>query len=124
VISTQQITDVTRVIAAGQGALVLDKTVKNLTTAGAVTTTNTASPGDTLSYNIDFRNSGTGPVTEVLIADSIPAFAVPKVAVQCPVSMPEGISNCEVTLLLPLDNSAGYTGPIQWQFTGRLSAGA
>jgi len=65
VTSTLQVTDVSRVIAAGEGVLVLDKTVQDLTTAGAVTSTNTASPGDILSYNIDFRNSGTGPVTEV-----------------------------------------------------------
>ena len=121
---TQQVIDLTRAIATGQGVLFLSKRVQNLTVSGAVATANTASPGDVLRYSIDFRNSGTGPVTEVLIADSTPAFSVLELPVQCPVVLPDGISNCEVLLPLPVENNAGYNGPVQWQFDGAFPAGA
>ena len=122
--NTQQVTDLTRAIATGQGVLSLSKRVQNLTASGAVTTSNTASPGDVLRYSINFRNSGTGPVTEVLIADSTPAFSVLELPVQCPVVLPFGISNCQVLLPQPVENSAGYNGPVQWQFDGAFPAGA
>ena len=104
--------------------MVLDKTVQNLTDSGAATTRNTAAPNDVLRYQIDFRNSGTGPVTEVLIADSTPAFSVLEQPVQCPMILPDGIVNCEVAMPAPARNGAGYHGPVQWRFIGPLSAGA
>ncbi len=119
-----QLVDVTRAVASGQGVLVLDKTVQNLTDAGAVTTRNSAAPGDVLRYNINFRNSGTGPVTELVIADSTPAFSVLEAPVQCPPVMPSGTSGCQVLVPSPVENGIGYGGPIQWQFTGQLGAGA
>ena len=122
--SSSVVTDITRAVASGQGVLVLDKTVQNLTTAGAVATRNTAAPDDVLRYQIDFRNSGTGPVTEVLIADSTPAFSVLEQPVQCPPVLPDGIVNCEVAMPAPASNGAGYHGPVQWRFSGPLSAGA
>lgn len=121
---SQLLTDITRAIASGEGVLVLDKTVQNLTGVGQITTTNTAAPGDVLRYRIDFRNSGTGPVTEVLIADSTPAFSALEDPVQCPAVMPDGISSCQVLIPSPPNNGAGYYGPIQWQFNGSLTAGA
>ncbi len=124
VLDTQIRTDITRSVAAGQGVLVLDKTVENVTMAGVVTRSNTAAPGDVLRYNIDFRNSGTGPVTKVLIADSTPAFSTLEFPVQCPPVMPDGISGCEVLQPAPSENSVGYTGPIQWRFNGALTSGA
>ena len=122
--SSLEVTDVTRAIASGEGVLVLDKTVQNLTTSGAVATRNTAAPDDVLRYQIDFRNSGTGPVTEVLIADSTPAYSVLEQAVQCPQVLPDGIVNCEVAMPAPANNGAGYHGPVQWRFFGPLTAGA
>ena len=123
-ISSLEVTDLTRAIASGEGVLVLDKTVQNLTDSGAATTRNTAAPNDVLRYQIDFRNSGTGPVTEVLIADSTPAFSVLEQPVQCPMILPDGIVNCEVAMPAPARNGAGYHGPVQWRFIGPLSAGA
>lgn len=122
--SVLQVTDITRAIASGEGVLVLDKTVQNITTAGAVTTRNTAIPDDVLRYTIDFRNSGTGPVTEVLITDTTPAFSVLEQSVQCPAVMPDGIVNCQVLMPAPANNVPGYNGPVHWQFDGPLSAGA
>jgi len=122
--SSLEVTDITRAVASGEGVLVLDKTVQNLTTAGAVATRNTAAPDDVLRYQIDFRNSGTGPVTEVLIADSTPAFSVLEQPVQCPPVLPDGIVNCEVAMPAPASNGAGYHGPVQWRFFGPLTAGA
>lgn len=124
VTDARQVVDITRSIATGQGVLVMDKTVQNLTVSGAVTTRNEAAPGDVLRYDIDFRNSGTGAVTEVTISDSTPAFSVLESPVQCPSVMPDGTSNCQVLVPSPAENGAGYDGPIQWVFTGALSAGA
>lgn len=123
-ISDLEVTDLTRVISSGEGVLVLEKTVQNLTAAGAVTTRNTAAPDDVLRYTIDFGNSGTGSVTEVLIADSTPAFSVLEAPVECPITLADSLTNCTVVMPAPADNFAGYTGPVQWQFDGPLVAGA
>ena len=123
-INSLSVTDLTRAIASGEGVLVLDKTVQNMTAAGVVATRNTAAPDDVLRYQIDFRNSGTGPVTEVLIADSTPAFSVLEQPVQCPVVLPDGIVSCEVAMPAAASNGAGYHGPVQWRFFGPLTAGA
>ncbi len=124
VTDSQQLTDVTRAIATGEGVLVLAKSVQNVTESGAVTTSNSAAPGDVLRYSIDFRNSGTGPVTEVLIADGTPAYSVLENPVQCPSVMPDGVTACQVLVPAPVNNSAGYYGPIRWQFDGLLPSGA
>ena len=77
-----------------------------------------------LRYSIEFNNHGTGPVTEVLIADNTPAFSSLEQPVQCPGVLPAGIVNCEVLIPTIASNVAGYNGPVQWQFNGALTAGA
>ncbi len=119
---TRSITDLTTVITAGGGRLSLSKTVQNVTAGGAETTGNSASSGDVLRYRINFSNTGSGPVTEVLISDSTPAFTGLANPVVCPATMPLSLS-CIVLVPAASDNSPGYSGMVQWQFTGSLVAG-
>lgn len=121
---SRRVTDLTRVIAAGEGLLVLSKSVQNLSSGGAVSTSNSGLPGEVLLYLIDFANTGDGPVTELRISDSTPAFTQLSAPVVCPSSLPAGISACQVLQPGSPENSVGYSGPVQWQFVGPLSAGA
>jgi len=77
-----------------------------------------------LRYTIDFENSGTGPVTEVLIVDTTPAFTQLEQAVECPASLPAGVISCDVIEPSVVDNVSGYEGTVQWQFNGSLPSGA
>ncbi len=124
VISVLAVTDLTAVIATGQGLLTLSKSVQNLTTSGAATTSNSAQPGEVLRYAINFANVGNGAVADLTISDSTPAYTVLAQPVNCPVSMPGGLLACEVLVPSPASNAAGYSGEVQWRFTGELAAGA
>lgn len=121
---TLTLTDLTRAIALGEGVLVLAKYVENKSEAGVATTRNSAQPDDVLRYTIDFHNGGTGPVSEVLVSDSTPAYSALELPVQCPSVLPDGIINCQVVVPPNASNSAGYQGPVQWLFDGNLNAGA
>lgn len=122
--SVQELIDITRTIASGEGVLVLTKSVRNISTGSVETTANIANPDDVLRYRVNFNNNGTGPVTEVLIADGTPAYSILEVAVQCPATLPDGIIACQVLLPTGTNNASGYQGPVRWQFDGALSAGA
>ncbi len=119
-----ELTDITRVVALGEGVLVLSKTVQNVSNGAAVTTRNTALPGDVLRYAIDFNNNGTGSVTEVLVTDSTPAYSILETPVQCPATLPDGIVGCQVMEPSGASNVSGYDGAVRWQFHGALTAGA
>jgi uncharacterized repeat protein (TIGR01451 family) len=123
-IMQQTVTDLTRVISTEEGLLVLSKTVRNVTTNGIATTSNQALPGDTLSYNIVFSNSGGGAISELLISDHTPAYSALAQPVTCPATLPDGITGCTVVTPTAPDNTAGYSGDVQWSFNGTLSAGA
>ncbi len=122
--SVLEVTDVTMVIASGEGVLVLSKTVQNISNGGAAVTANNALPGQVLRYSIDFTNSGSGPVTELLISDSTPAFTTLSTPVNCPVTLPAGLSACQIVVPTGAANQAGYSGQVQWEFAGTLAAGA
>lgn len=123
-VDTRSLTDLVRVVASGEGRLELSKTVQNLTSGGAVTTSNIGVPGDVLRYSIDFDNTGNGPITEVLISDTTPAFTELSAPVVCPATLPAGISSCLVLVPASSQNGVGYSGSVQWEFTGALVAGA
>lgn len=123
-VDTRIITDLTRVISSGEGRLELSKIVQNLSTGGGVSTSNNGLPGDILRYSIDFANTGSGPITEFRLSDSTPAFTELSAAVACPGSLPAGISSCQVLVPAPGDNNAGYSGSVQWEFSGAMVAGA
>lgn len=124
VVIQQSITDMTRVISAEEGLLVLSKTVRNVSTAGTPTTSNAALPGHTLGYNIVFSNTGGGAITDLLISDHTPAYSTLAQPVTCPATLPDGISNCTVIAPSAAENVAGYSGDVQWTFEGALTSGA
>ncbi len=121
---TRSLTDLTSVIASGEGLLVLSKTVQNISAGGPVSSSNSALPGQVLHYSIDFANTGDGPITEVQISDSTPAFTGLSAPVQCPSSLPDGMASCQVLVPGVGENFAGYSGPVRWQFAGPMLAGA
>jgi len=98
----------------GSSALELLKTVANITQGTAETyELNQAAPGDRLQYRIYYRNTGTGPITELHIDDNAPAFTGSPSAATC-VDTPSGLT-CSPTI----------TGEeIDWRFTGILSGGS
>lgn len=123
-VDSRTVTDLTRVIASGEGLLELSKTVQNLTSGGTASTNNNGLPGNILRYSIDFANTGNGPITEVRLSDSTPAYTQLSAPVACPVSLPPGISSCQVLVPGPADNTSGYSGSVQWELSGALVAGA
>ncbi|OED42425.1 hypothetical protein AB833_07250 [Chromatiales bacterium (ex Bugula neritina AB1)] len=124
VVSELIVTDQTSVIAAGEGVLTLSKTVQNLSSAGAVTSRNSAMPGDVLRYVITFNNIGSGVISNLMISDSTPAYTVLAQPVSCPVSLPQSLATCQVIAPMAGANMAGYSGEVQWLFTGEMAAGA
>lgn len=124
VISVLEVTDITTVIAAGEGRLELFKTVQNVSTGGGMVTVNNALPGHVLRYSIEFVNAGNGSLSELLISDSTPAFSALASPVNCPVTLPTGVSACQVIAPTGAQNQAGYSGEVQWEFAGTMVAGA
>lgn len=120
----RRVSSLTKVISDGTGRLTLSKTVRNLTTNGAESGQNSALPGHTLRYRIAFTNSGSAPITEVLIVDSTPAYTALAAPVQCPAVLPASVVSCQVVAPAGVSNTSGYTGAVQWQFNGTLMAGA
>jgi uncharacterized repeat protein (TIGR01451 family) len=56
------------------GQLELDKEVRNVTQGSVFATTSQAKPGEVLEYRISYRNIGTRPVFQVILADPVPFF--------------------------------------------------
>ncbi|WP_158278802.1 SdrD B-like domain-containing protein [Leucothrix arctica] len=96
-------------------SLELRKSVQNITKNTAATeSSNDASPGDILKYRITYRNKGTGPITDLVVNDSVPAYTTYDV----------GTANCDstpagMTCLPTVSGSA-----VDWKMTGSLSGGA
>ncbi len=81
--------------------LVLQKTVDKLS----------ASPGETVTYTITYRNNGTQAIGNIVINDSVPAFTHSPVA-SCVLPLPANITVCTPVITSPL---------IQWNMTGTLA---
>ena len=96
--------------AVGASRLVLSKTVKNLYQLGSEETTkNEANPGDFLEYRISYRNTGTGPITDLKINDNVPDYSAFVLdSARCDVTPP----NMTCTPIVGPDTS------IRWDFTG------
>ncbi len=118
--STSQVTDL---VVVGEVGLELRKTVRNVSGAGAETTSNTGHPGDVLEYVVYYRNVGTAPITDLILYDQTPAFSELAGAVGCPGSLPSALTGCSV-VEPSAGNVPGYEGAVQWSFTGQLDAGA
>ena len=99
----------------GESRLVLRKTVENLTQVTAETeTANRAAPGDFLKYRIYYRNTGTGPITDLKVNDSVPAFTGFVVSSE----------SCDVTPTGMTCNPTRNVDVLNWEFTGSLIGGA
>ncbi len=66
--------DITSIISAGVGNLVLEKSVRNISLGGQSVNQNTALPGHVLEYTINYSNTGAGNINDLVINDEAPAF--------------------------------------------------
>jgi len=111
-------TDTTTVGAAAGSGLTLAKSVRNVTQGGTAGTANTARPNDILEYTITFTNTGSGPVSAIVVTDATPAYTLYQSA-QCSAPLPANLTACGVTSQ-PAANGAGS---IVWTLTGSLLSG-
>lgn len=116
----QTVTDVTTLAVAG---LVLDKKVQNITTSGALGTSNTALPGHQLRYTVNFANNSAGSISDLVIRDTVPAYTSLQAPATCPGALPNNLTTCAVVTPITANNVIGYQGAIEWSFTGNLAAG-
>ncbi|WP_281271815.1 GEVED domain-containing protein [Leucothrix pacifica] len=100
----------------GPSRLELRKTVRNIDQGTPETeTVNSAEPGDTLEYRVYYVNSGTGPLTELVINDVVP-----------PYTEMVGSADCGAVILgmTCVASPLGLDDSLSWTFTGTLSGGA
>lgn len=115
-------TDTIRATFAGAGQLKLEKTVRNITKNSAISTSNTAEPGDVLEYVITFINNSASDISQVNIYDTTPNFTFLSQAIDCTAgAIPIGITCNAVTTNGA--NVIGYEGEVRWNMTGALQAG-
>ena len=77
-----------------------------------------ALPGDVLTYTITYANNSSGPLSNVVISDSTPAFTTYMGAsAGCPLLVAR--TSCTVTT----EPANGSTGSISWSITGTVGAG-
>ncbi|PWQ97378.1 GEVED domain-containing protein [Leucothrix pacifica] len=100
----------------GPSRLELRKTVRNVTKDSEETATvNTAEPGDRLEYRIYYSNTGTGPITDLVVNDTVPPYTTLFGNASCGTE-PSGMS-CTASPL-------GLDDSLKWTFTGTLSGGS
>lgn len=100
---------------AGASRLKLRKTVENITQGtGETVTSNQANPGDFLTYRIYYRNTGTGPITDLKVNDTVPDYTSYVIDTAKCDAEPAGLS-CTPTINVTYLN---------WVFTGSLAGGA
>ncbi|HIO93530.1 MAG TPA: hypothetical protein EYG68_11920, partial [Leucothrix mucor] len=79
----------------GSSRLVLRKTVQNMTQGGTETETqNQAKSGDVLKYRIYYNNSGDGPLTDLIINDTVPEFTSMAGSPVCEPPLPTSLISC------------------------------
>ena len=102
--------------AVGPSRLELRKTVKNITQGTAETeTVNSADPGNILEYRIYYSNTGTGPLSDLIVNDRVPAYTELVGVADCGMILPD--MGCTASPL-SLDDA------LQWTFTGQLPGGS
>ncbi|PSV15925.1 hypothetical protein C0W44_20615, partial [Photobacterium leiognathi subsp. mandapamensis] len=113
--------DTVRAIFSGSGELRLEKTVRNVTQNGPVSTSNQGRPGDVLEYVVTYSNVGSGAISDVKIFDATPDFT----ELAQPVLCSDGTTPASLTCNAVLNgaNLTGYQGNIHWEMTGNLAAG-
>jgi uncharacterized repeat protein (TIGR01451 family) len=103
--ATLQVIDSTTV-GAGSTGLVLTKTTDKAT----------ASPGDTITYTVNYQNNSSTQISTIFISDATPAFTN-FVSAGCG-ALPAAITTC----ILIAQPAVGGVGPIQWQLGGGLNS--
>ena len=99
--------------AAGAG-LTLAKTGRNVTQGGVAGATGTALPNDVLEYTITYTNSGSGPVSAIVVTDATPAFTL-YLSAACG-ALPGNLTACSVTT----QPAVNGTGSVVWTLAGSL----
>ncbi len=93
-----KVTDITKAAndpIQGSSKLELVKKVENITQGTGVTETqNLAKPGDVLKYYIYYSNTGTGPITDLKINDSVPDFTTLNGSPVCQTPLPVSLTSC------------------------------
>ena len=124
--NAQDLATVTATFSYTNATPVLQATVvhNDLTTVGNPTTAGltlvkavdkaAALPGEILTYTLIYQNTGSGNLTNVVIADATPAYCTFVNATTGP--LPPNLTG--VTLTVPASNSVGA---IRWQFIGVLT---
>lgn len=99
----------------GESRLELRKTIENLTQLTAETATlNQAKPGDLLKYRIYYQNSGTGPITDLNVKDTIPTYT----------GFVGTTNACDTTPVGMTCTPNFNIDELNWEFTGELVGGA
>ena len=83
--------DITTVGAAQGAGLTLVKAVRNLTTNSGLAINSQALPGETLQYQLTFRNDTATPVSNVQLFDAVPTYGI-FVSATCG-TMPAGVTS-------------------------------
>ena len=115
-ITGQQTSAVTPAVTTptGASALELFKTVENLTQAEPETASlNHAKPGDLLKYRIYYRNTGTGPINDLVVNDSVPAYS----------GFVSNSATCDNTPTSLTCTATVNGDAINWGFVGTLNGG-
>jgi len=100
--------------AVGESRLVLRKSVENLTQGTPETESlNQANPGDFLKYRIYYRNTGTGPITDLLVDDTVPVYT----------GLVTGSNTCDTTPAGMTCSANINIDELNWNFTGSLIGG-
>jgi uncharacterized repeat protein (TIGR01451 family) len=94
-----EVTDITTATLSEDGntsRLELRKTVQNMTQPNSEETDNQnqAKPGDLLKYRIYYSNTGTGPITDLIIKDAVPAFTTLNAMPVCEPPVPVSLNGC------------------------------
>ena len=71
-----------------------------------------------LVYTSTFVNNSSGPLTNVVVNDSTPAYTR-YLGATCSLPLPEGLSGCSVTT----EPDVNETGGIQWTLAGSVAPG-
>ncbi|MGZ5571583.1 MAG: beta strand repeat-containing protein, partial [Usitatibacter sp.] len=111
-------TDTTTVGAAAGAGLTIAKAVRNVTQGTPSATSNTGRPNDVLEYALTYTNTGSGPVSAIVITDATPTFTT-FLAASCNAPLPGNITSCTVTS----QPAVNGTGSVVWTLAGSLLPG-
>lgn len=104
----QKVHDETIVGDPSGAGLLLEKTVDKTS----------ATPGEELTYVIEYRNNSSDPLEMLSIDDRTPSYTVFSTAETCDESLPDTLTSC--TVQAP---ASGEQGTILWEFEGALAPG-